>query len=92
MAGGAPYIASFDAEKYWADKDSKKWVVTLERAARRHRATTIEIRRFQQTMYVQAKTRDSAITTAKANTYLDGKVICRSCRLANPHDLECKAK
>lgn len=84
-------MTAFNAEAYWADKRHKKWVVKLVRAARPRRPRPGEKRQHQdQTMYVSAQTKEGAINTAKHFTFLDGKVICRECRLATPDDLGCK--
>ena len=68
---------NFDAEKYWSDKKTKKWVVKLHAS-----------RGQPETKYVCARTKERAVTTAINNSLLKGNVR-GSARLATPLDLGC---
>lgn len=74
----------FNAEEYWKDKPSKSWVVSLTSTKRVGRVKE----RKHHTVYVRARTSESAIRTARINTFLKGR-ISGHCRLATPTDLGC---
>lgn len=75
-------IYDFDAEAYWADKETKKWVVFIQNRARQKKDKVTDIK------IVGARTKTGAVKTARANSFMRGRVVC-SARLATPADLGC---
>ena len=74
-------ILDFDPDAYWARREFKKWVVFLKNKSRQKgRVSDIKL--------VRARTSAGAIKTAKANSFLKGRLICNA-RLATPSDLGC---
>ena len=64
-------MSLFNAEEYWKDKKSKKWVCTMNN---------------NHVKYVMARTKEKAKQTAVANSF-HKKPHCHNCRLATPQDL-----
>ena len=75
---------AFNPEEYWKDKPSKVWVATLKSTKGKGRQKVLDHHR----MYVRAKDSAGAIRTAKAFTFLRGR-ISGNVRLATPEDLGC---
>lgn len=71
-------LDGFDAEKYWSTREHKVWVVDVSRGRGKQRQ--------RHTMYVRARTQESAASTARENTHIQGKVEATA-RLATPRDL-----
>lgn len=70
----------FDAEKYWATREYKKWVVFVYKVSGYGKMGKGE------KLYVRARTQGAAVRTAMANSCLGGRRSA-SARLANPWDL-----
>lgn len=71
-----------EADAYWADKERKKYVVTLERGPEWKRPE-------REIKYVTARSTDLAIRCAKANATLITRPTRVYCRLATAQDLGC---
>lgn len=76
--------ADFNAEEYWRDKPSKAWVASLKSTKGKGRHKVEKHHR----MYVRAKDSVGAIRTARAFTFLTGR-ISGTVRLATPTDIGC---
>lgn len=70
-----------EANAYWAEREWKKWVVTLERGPR--------LKAEREVKFVGARTRELAIKAAKANAMRVTRPTRVHCRLATAHDLGC---
>lgn len=70
-----------EANAYWAEREWKKWVVTLERGPQRQPEREVK--------HVGARTRERAIAIAKANALRVTRPTRTYCRLATAHDLGC---
>jgi hypothetical protein len=75
------FLDGFDAEAYWAGREHKKWVITLERGSGK--------KSVRDRILVSARTEDRAIATARKHSLLTGRVYATA-RLAHPWDLGCK--
>lgn len=74
-------ISEQEACAYWASREFKKWVVTLERGNR--------IRPEREVMYVRARTSRGAIACARRNASKVKTPSRTACRLATAFDLGC---
>lgn len=68
-----------EANAYWADKEHKKWVVTLERGR--------QSKPEREVLYVTSRTRDGAIRCGKDNAIRITRPARTSARLATAQDL-----
>ena len=74
-------IDGFDAERYWASREYKKWVVYLSVGSGK-KAKTDRI-------LVTARNEERAVICAKKHSLLTGRVFGRA-SLARPSDLGCR--
>lgn len=70
-----------EANAFWAPREFKKYVVTLERGPKR--------KPLREVKYVGAKKSAQAIDCAKRNAYVVKNPSRVFCRLATSHDLGC---
>ncbi len=70
-----------EANLYWADKEFKKYVVTLAQGPLRAPV--------EETLYVGSTGRDAAIRIAKSRAFKVTSPARVSCRLATAQDLGC---
>lgn len=75
------YMTQAEADAYWAPREFKKWVVTLERGPVK--------RPEREVKYVGARTRSNAIGCARRNALTVKNPSRVSCRLATAQDLGC---
>jgi hypothetical protein len=75
------YMTQAEADAYWADKEYKKFVVTLERGPQRKPEREI--------LYIGARSTERAIKCAKAHATRIQRPSRIACRLATAQDLGC---
>lgn len=73
--------AEQEAAAYWATREWKKFVVTLERGNR--------LRPEREVLYVRARSPSGAVACARRNASRVKTPSRTSCRLATAHDLGC---
>ncbi len=76
---------SFNARQFWSGHEFKKWVVTFSPYSPTRKGSYL----YAVTTYVRARTEQSAIRVARANTHgVSGWIA--GARLATPFDLGCR--
>lgn len=77
------HMTQEDANAYWAERERKKYVVTLERGPTRNPEREVK--------YVAARNGSTAVATARANAFQVKNPSRVFCRLATAYDLGCVA-
>lgn len=77
------YMTQEDANAYWAQRERKKYVVTLERGPTRNPEREVK--------YVGARSGSTAVATARVNAFHVKNPSRVFCRLATAYDLGCVA-